>query len=347
VGKNTDGAQRLKEIVKAAKNPAQLPTILAIIGPDSVRVERAAEFVLSAMVPDRLSHSGTVTRVGAASISTSKLELDLRNASLFHPLRFLLITSCQDLKVADNQSMANWGSALPDSSKVILLGEKLLKTSPLGRFLVKEDALIELEEMKGIELRKWVERECARENIKFESDQVIEELLSVTNNSPNAIAKAIELLSIYLDGDPASVEHVRTLLTGSAEMSDYALVDSVLACKEADSQSLLRQLLRNGSNPFLILSALSRSWNQAHQVAALARAGLRAPDIKAATGFSPWLISKYLATSSSMSENRGRAGLRNLLFADSRLKGRSAGPEPVLSELTWQLSRRGPAQRGT
>jgi hypothetical protein len=81
----------------------------------------------------------------------------------------------------------------------------------------------------------------------------------------------------------------------------------------------------------MLLGLLTKTFTSLYRIRVLLDKGLNSPEIKNATGISPWLFSKYLPLAQRLRAPTLRATLEALIVADFRLKDRSLGPTAIFS----------------
>jgi len=197
---------------------------------------------------------------------------------------------------------------------------------------------VAFEELKGAEISRWVEKELRYAGAAQAPDQVIAEIIAVGGEDPDAIARLVEKLSLFVDGSQPSVADVRAIDPGRSAASDFALADALVGPKRANAEVLCQQLLSQGSSPFMLIGLLAKTFTTLYRIRAALDRGQGQQEIRNDLGTSPWLFSKYLPLAKQLSLPQLAARLDALLEADFRMKARSLGASALFSSLASDFS---------
>jgi DNA polymerase III delta subunit len=325
----TSAANTLKEITAQSECPA----CVVITAPDRVRRIRTFEYILKhftkdgSYTPKRFSF-GEQGRSNPASFLR-----DLEEPSLFDPTRFAVIGAIENAKAAEVEPVSEFLRKKIPGVHLFIVGESLPNTPNFKKTLAEYATHIVFEQLKGAELRRWVEREAKQNQVSLTDDALIELMISLGSDDPESIARLIEKFSLYLGDAQATPEALRALEPGRAHASDFELADTLLGRNRGMTETLLTQLISQGSSPFMLMGLLTKTFTSLLRIRALLDSGVGPNDIRNSMGLSPWIFSKYLPLAKQRSVEALARIVEALLIADFRLKDYSLGPTAVLSSV--------------
>ncbi len=311
---------------------------IAITCPDWIRRDRAFNYILDHFAGHSYRpRSFTFGDTGRSSIA--HFLTDIGAPSLFETEIFAVIRSVESAKASDLEPISSFIAKLPAGIHLFIIGASLPNSPNFKKALEKHATLLAFEPLKGAELRRWAERELRQHDIQNSSDEVLEMVLSLASEEPEAIARLIEKLSLYLDGEKPSTEALRTLVPGRSHASDFELADNLLLGKRVLTEATLQQLMGQGSSPFMLIGLLTKTLTNLLRLRTMLDRGYQQQDIRKELGLSPWLFSKYFPTAKRASSMQLSQTLDALLIADYRLKDRCLGPDAVFSTVNYEASR--------
>ena len=333
--RSSNPGTKLKEIT-ANKS---LPSCLVITSPDRTRRERAARYVLDKH-PIATSH--TATSFSLSDTNRHNLEAflqDIKEPSLFEPIRIAVIRDIDKARAADIEPLAKLLPELPPGTHLILVGKGLPNIPTFKKLLTKTATSIQFEQLKGAELRRWVERETKYHGITAIDDITAELIQTIGHDDPDSISALIEKFALFLDGAPATRNALQALDPGKTIASDFELAEILLKRNEGQAQALVTKLLEQGSSPFMLMGLLTKTFGTLLQIRLLVDRGASPGDIKSSLGISPWLFSKYLPLAKLRAPSDFSEILHAMLIADYRLKDKSLGPTAIFSQLAGHISK--------
>lgn len=258
---------------------------------------------------------------------------DLEEPSLFEPERFAVIRSIEAAKAADVEPVSEFLRKQIPGVHLFIIGESLPNTPNFKKTLEAHATHLAFEQLKGAELRRWVEREVKQCQITGVDDAVIELLISLADEDPEAISQLIEKFALYVGDGQATVQALRALEPGRAHASDFELAETLLGKNRGSTEALLTQLVQQGSSPFMLIGLLTKTFTSLLRIRALLDSGVATHDIRNSMGLTPWIFSKYLPLAKQRTSNEFAKTVEALLVADFRLKDRSLGPTAIFSSL--------------
>ena len=324
----SSAASRLKELVAQEACPG----CLVLTSADRTRRDRALAFVLGRFTNSKLKPSSfTFGDQGRTPIQS--FLADAAEPSLFEPVRFVVIRAIEKARAADLEPISLLASKKLAGLHLILVGESLPNSPNFKKAVEKHGTLVQFEDLKGAELSRWVEKEMRGNGIAQAPDDVVSLLLSLAGDDVDAIAGLVEKLALYLDGSAPTPAALRELEPGRSVASDFELADALMSPKRVATETLIQQLLAQGSSPFMLMGLLTKTFSTLYRIRAALDRGQSQQDIKSSLGISPWLLSKYLPLARQLPLPEIGRRLEALMEADFSLKDRSLGPGATFSSL--------------
>lgn len=311
---------------------------MVITSPDRIRRERALAYVIE-YFSKGASKPTTFSFSEQGRVNPSLFIQDLSEPSLFEPMRFGIMKGIESAKAADVEPIGKLIERDIAGTHLFIVGESLPNTPNFKKVLEKRAITLAFDPLKGAELSRWVERELRQAEVKDAGDDIVELLISLGNDNPESISRLVEKLALFVGDTPANAAALRALEPGRAIASDFELAESLLGKNRAATETLLHQLLSQGSSPFMLIGLLTKTFITLYRTRSLLDKGLSQNDIKSDLGISPWLFSKYLPLARRLSIEALARNINALLIADFRLKDRSLGPHAVFSSLASEIAR--------
>jgi DNA polymerase III delta subunit len=322
-------AATLKEITALP----ECPLCIVVTSPDRVRRTRTLEYLLKHFTKKGMSAPRSFSFGEQGRTNPSAFLRDLEEPSLFEPTRFAIIRAIDAAKAADVEPLSDFLRKKILGVHLFIVGEALPNTPNFKKVLESHATHLAFEQLKGAELNRWVEREAKQNQLQDIDDAVIELIVSLGNEEPEAIAQLIEKFTLYLGGDKPTQSALRALEPGRAQASDFELAETLLGRNRGVTEALLTQLVNQGSSPFMLMGLLTKTFTSLLRIRALLDSGVGPNDIRNSMGLSPWIFSKYLPLAKQRSVAALSKTVESLLVADFRLKDRSLGPAALLSSV--------------
>lgn len=332
-------AQQIKRITALKDCPAAM----LILAKDEIRKSRIEKLLIDTFLKTSSSKANSananalgLSKLDARDLDSSaikRLKDDVFAMSLFSPKRFFLIHHVDELKAEEQKLFLSIIEKNKTDNKLIFAGSSLASNSSFKKFFINQDCLIELPEMEGPELRRWTEKELKTAGFAKYSEQVIELIISIAEESPDRIACVVEHLSLYADSDQAKVEDIHKVFVQHVAPGEFDFIDALALGHKAKAEVLLRNLLASGKNPFMLMSLISRTFATYLSIKALMAEGLNNNEIRQKLNIPPWAFNRQISACKNWSIDRLKRFLEGVLRADSKLKNYSLGAEAIFSEL--------------
>lgn len=314
-----------------------LPGLVIVLAPERIRRARAIEALLAqykiTQKPQRMRAS-ELTAPG-----WTRLAQELSTPSLFSPQQIFQIDDAHEIPATQLDQLIKFCKEIPPFSHLIICAPKLVRANGLMKLAIKAKALIELDQLKGADLKKWTMRECLRLRIKPEDDSALETLIHAADDNPDIIVSMLEQLANYLETPCFGLEHLSRLFPERIDQNDFELLDALIDGNSARVLQLVKRLELAGKNPFMLIGMLTRSYANYTRAAGLSAHAMSPQAIQAHCGWTPWVASKTIAAAKKFRTSELIKRLAAIISADSRLKNRSLGDFAVIEELTVALQR--------
>lgn len=258
--------KKAHEVDRWLAKPDPGVAVVLLFGPDRGLVsERAAQFVRSSgfSVDDPFS----VTRLQAAEIEQDPGRLaDEANAiSMFSERRLVWIRDAGTSK-ALAESVGRIADRPPAGTLVLIEGSDLKKGASLRTVVASASAAVGLpcfaDDARSIDAIIDQQMEQAGLTITIEARQALKRNLG---GDRLASRSEIEKLITYSHGArTVTIEDVQATAGDAASVSADLIADMLLAGRSEELDLALSRFLASGSAPFLILSALLRSFQALH-----------------------------------------------------------------------------------
>lgn len=325
----TSPSAQLKEITSQATPPL----CVVITSTDRVRRERALNYLLEHFTSKKKLKSSFFSFTESGRANLTGFIRDLEEPSLFEPNRFGVIRSIELARAADVEPLSAFLKKEVLGSHLIIIGASLPNTPNFKKTLEAHATQVAFEPLKGAELSRWVEREVKHQGLSAVPDEVTALLIALGSDDADSIAQLIEKFSLYLGDAAPTKSALQALEPGRATASDFDLANALLGKNRGATETLLTQLIAQGSSPFMLLGLLTKTFSTLLRIRSLMDRGLSQNQIRADINLAPWIFSKYVPLAQRRTTSELSRDLEALLVADFRLKDRSLGPAAILSQI--------------
>lgn len=314
-----------------------LPTITLLVSPDEVRTSRAVALLLEKVF---LGQNGPVNYLNGREFDlrdVTRLGESASSLSLFSTQEVSVLRHTEALRSAESKRLTELLPKFTEFHRLIMTASNMLAANPLRKFCESAGTYFEFERPKGHELTRWVERELARDGLRAESDEVLHALITIGEESLDAIVRTIEHLATYCTPPTLSLADVKALFPYRVTPSDFELLDRIGHTSPASSERLSGQLLGEGKSPFMLVGMFGRAYQSYLRIRYLEARGLSGSDLRNALNVSPWILQKQSAMARRYEVAELKRCLEAIARADSRLKNRSLGDVLIMSQLLHDL----------
>lgn len=336
----------IEQLSQITGSPGLPPSVL-VLSPDEIRKRRITKILLQHLFgkgSDASSHKNVPVKHFKATELTKNdwrsIREDLLTISLFSQASVVVIDDCEKLQGELQKEIIEALKEGRHEGKLFLLGSSLPATSIIKKFFVSKGWLIELEELKGVELKRWTQKELKSAGFQNAEAMAIDLLVNMAEESPDKIAALSEQLSLYASSTKLLAEDLHKLFPDKVHSNEFVLVEHMLQGKIPASWIELSKTLQSGKAPLTLLGLVSKNLQQCASISFLKRKGYGDQRIQERLNMPPWLYRKLSEVAKHLKIDKYRNNVAGVLLADSKFKNYSLGDNSVFSELIDTLQAR-------
>jgi len=132
----------------------------------------------------------------------------------------------------------------------------------------KQGCVIPIYELKGLALKKWIHNKLNAIELKAESQEVIDQLIALTEGNLLATDQTIEKLKLLVPNKRITMEQIQSAIYDNARFTIFQLIDELLKGETQKALHILNYLHQANHPPLLILWTIT---NQIRELIKLAR----------------------------------------------------------------------------
>ena len=248
--------------------------------------------------------------------------------SLFAEKRVVVIRDLQDVVVEVQEEIESLFKSLDPNLHLIFVHKGGVKGKGLLDKIKKlKPEIITCEPIKkAADKEAFVREEFARHGRKISSD-AISALVDATGSDTRELAAACSQISFDTNAGKAVIdeEDIAKYYQGRVEATGFDVADATLAGDPRSALIALRHALETGTDPIMIVSALTSSIRTLAKVSGAPR-NANAFQLAGSLGLAPWQIDKARRQLSKWSPALIAFSVQELSRADVAIKGAEADP---------------------
>lgn len=248
--------------------------------------------------------------------------------SLFAEKRVVVIRDLQDVVVEVQEEIESLFESLDPNLHLIFVHKGGVKGKGLLDKIKKlKPEIITCEPIKkAADKEAFVREEFARHGRKISSD-AISALVDATGSDTRELAAACSQISFDTNAGKAVIdeEDIAKYYQGRVEATGFDVADATLAGDPRSALVALRHALETGTDPIMIVSALTSSIRTLAKVSGAPR-NANAFQLAGSLGLAPWQIDKARRQLSKWSPALIAFSVQELSRADVAIKGAEADP---------------------
>jgi len=155
------------------------------------------------------------------------------------------------------KSLGAYISQLPDSTILVLIGNRVTSKNPLFSELSAKAKVKSFPLLRGTRLRQWIQKHVMEEGGTI-SAQAIDLLAKLVGGNLWIMTNEINKLTLFTSGRRIEEGDVKTVVSYAQQASVFAMVDAILEFKVGLAEQSLHQLLQRGASSAYLLVMLSR-----------------------------------------------------------------------------------------
>ena len=287
-----------------------------VTGPEGLLAERAVAELLGRARTE--SPEVEVDRTEASTLDGARLT-ELSGSSLFATRKAVVVTDLANLDAEVAPGLLEIVAArLPDVALALVHGGGAKGKGVLDKLKALDVTVVDCPAVKTWELPQFVAAEFRRAG-GTPDPGAAQALVDAVGNDLRALAAGAAQLVSDTEGQ-VRAEDVRRYFGGRADVTSFAVTDSVLSGQTGAAMEQLRWALTTGVPPVLVTSALASGIRGLGKLVGAAP-GQRDVDLAREVGVPPWKL-KTLRSQARGWDARGLAvALRAVAVADADVKG--------------------------
>ena len=238
------------------------------------------------------------------------------------------ITSKNNSNNLENK-LENLLSKIPDDSYLVFISEdspdKRLK---IYKTLEKYASIIEVNPLKGWELKEWISNRLTAENLSFTYDAKEYFLLCITlmpDISLDLINNEVEKISLYVDNETKiTLPILKNILAKMPETSIFTIIDSLAKKDLKETLTALKEQFSTGTHPLQILAILARQVRHMLITQELLNNGANSQEVMRNLKLPEFVAKRLINESKAFSKKQLEKALADISTLDYNLKTGSA-----------------------
>lgn len=327
-----------------AVDSAALTSMVLILGGESVLADRALAEVLAL----RADFEKSV--LDGASLDLGKFAETVA-PSLFAEKRVVVVKDLQDVVSEVQEEIEEQFSHLEPNLHLIFLHKGGVKGKALLEKIKKlKPEVISCEPMKkAADKESFVKQEFARHGRKI-SQTAITALVDATGSDTRELAAACSQIAFDTNAGKSVIDEtdIAKYYQGRIEATGFDVADATLSGDPQAALIALRNALETGTDPVMIVSALSSSIRTLAKVSGAPR-NANAFALAGSLGLAPWQIDKARRQLSKWSPALISYSTQELSRADVAIKGAEADPRYALERavvgIATRVAKQGPVSQ--
>lgn len=288
-----------------------------ITGTDEFVADRTIARTRSAIC--RSDHDADVSELAASGLAPGALA-EITSPSLFATMRCVVVTGLEDLPADTVDSLVSYvARPAPDVALLLHHTGGVKGKAMLEKLRAAGVVEVKATPMKKWELPGWLVGEF-RHHKATVSESAAAALVDAIGEDVRALAGAADQLASDADGQPVTVDMVRTYFGGRAEVKGFAVADAALEGKASEALEQLRWAFAGKVDPVLVTSAIAAGLRALARYTSAPR-GLREGDLAREVGVPPWKLKSLAVQSRGWSPQGLAAAIQAAATADADVKG--------------------------
>jgi len=239
------------------------------------------------------------------------------------------------------KSLGAYISQLPDSTILVLIGNRVTSKNPLFSELSAKAKVKSFPLLRGTRLRQWIQKHVIEESGTI-SPQAVDLLSKLVGGNLWIMANEINKLTLFTSGRRIEEGDVGMVVSYAQQASVFAMVDAILEFKVGLAEQSLHQLLQRGASSAYLLVMLSRQVRMIVRVKELRNQRKSEIEIRNKLGLTAeFAWHKTIEQAERYPLGRIKEVYRKLLEADLSIKTGKYEGELALNILIAELCQRG------
>jgi len=237
----------------------------------------------------------------------------------------------------DHKSLGEYIPAIPESTVMVLVDEKVSAGNPLYKILSAKARVQSFPLLNTRDLREWLQAYIAQEGGSI-SSPAVNLLARLVGSDLWTMSSEAGKLLLYTSGRRIEEEDIRLLVGYTQQANVFAMVDAIVEFRAQPAEKMLQQLLQQGAVPGYLLSMLTRQMRLIVRAREINNPRISSSELCSRLGIAnDYVARKTLEQSRHYSLLRIRHVYRKLLETDIAIKTGKYEPELALSILVAEL----------
>lgn len=326
----------------AGPDPAQvLGRITLVTGAEEFLSERTVLAVRAAVRrhdPDAESSETQADQLTMATLG------ELAAPSLFSSTRCVVVRKLEDLPEESVSGILEYAAAPAEDVALVLVHSGGTKGSGLLTKLRKESTVTEVKSaaLTAREFPNFVVAELRAHKVKIDQDAAAF-LVQAVGQDLRSLSAAASQLAGDFEGQPITIEMVKTYFGGRAEAKSFAVADHAIFGRAAKALEELRWALDRGTAPVLVTSAVAGGLRSLAKYKSAPR-GLRSADLMREVGVPSWKLDILRDQSRGWDEAGIARAIQLVATADAEIKGQAHDASYALEKMVLEIVRSRPSR---
>ena len=243
-----------------ALHATKLKTPLVLAGDQHIRAKRTIDWIREQFFKDEMS--STSSYFGTELTSKKSIEAIVASVgtpSLFSKQSLLVIYNADTIKAALAKELNEVLTRAQSSTLVVLTATDMSKKTALPTLVAATGTLVEIKELEGPKLRKWMNQEAKRSGAAGLAEDAAAALIKYCGPDTTLLAREITKLSLLSAPDqPVSRALVEQISFNSPEVTSFELIQRLAKKDAKGSVTLAHSLVERGMHPMQLSYFLSR-----------------------------------------------------------------------------------------
>ncbi|MCR1897837.1 DNA polymerase III subunit delta [Irregularibacter muris] len=248
----------------------------------------------------------------------------------------------------DLQSLMDYLKKVPNSTCLVFWqSQEIDKRKKLFQAIKKHGKVIEFEQLKGLALEKWLEKNI-KQREKLIKKPTLQYLINqsdyLSKNSAKTLGDIENELNKIIDyiGNREEIlqEDVEKILPRRLENDIFKMVDAIGKKEREIALRLLNDMLEEGENEIMILSMISRQFRILIQSKELKNRGYSPNEIASKLKMAPFIIQKGITQGQYFSIHSLKEILYSTLDIDEKIKTGKIDQRLALEMLIYQCTKK-------
>ncbi|MGO4256776.1 DNA polymerase III subunit delta [Marmoricola sp. RAF53] len=326
----------------ATPDPSQvLGRITLVTGPEELLSERAVQQVRAAVRKADPEAEFSETAAGELTMATLG---ELAAPSLFSSTRCVVVRSFEDLPEESVSGLLDYAGAPADDVALVLVHGGGPKGSGVLTKLRKVASVTEVKSaaLTAREYPSFVVGELRTLKVKIDPDAAAF-LVQAVGQDLRSLAAAASQLAGDFEGQPITIEMVKTYFGGRAEAKSFAVADHAIFGRTAKALEELRWALDRGTAPVLVTSAVAGSLRSLAKYKSAPR-GMRNADLMREVGVPGWKLDILRDQARGWDDEGIAKAIRLVATADAEIKGMAHDASYSLEKMVLEITRARPSR---